>query len=108
MLKLRVITTDEKFVEDLNSAGIEGVRASYRPTMAYDSAEHIFEIVVTAGTGAILKLVGEWTINRFKRNPPKEITINNQTIINAETIQTVINICINADNDKEKDKSAKD
>jgi hypothetical protein len=41
MFEIPVRTTDRTFVEDLNSAGIEGVRADYRPTMAYDSAAHV-------------------------------------------------------------------
>jgi hypothetical protein len=109
MLKLKVITTDQRFVEDLNSAGIKGVRADYRPAMAYDTGgEHVFEIVVTAATAGMLKLVGDWIIDRFKRTPPTQITINNQTIINAETIQNAINICIDVNTDKDKDKSVKD
>jgi len=104
MLELKVITTDQAFVDDLNSAGIKGVRADYRPTMAYDSAEHILEIVVTASTAAVLKLVGDWIIARFKtKSPTTQITINNQTIINGETVVTVIQNCIDTYKDK-KDK----
>ncbi len=49
-LELKVFTTDAAFVDDINSAVIEGVRAAYRPTAAYDGAEHLFEIVLGAAT----------------------------------------------------------
>ena len=63
MFELRVITMHQTFVEALNAAGIEGVRAEYRPTMAYDTAhEHILEIVVTSATSAGLKLAADWIV----------------------------------------------
>jgi hypothetical protein len=55
MLELSVITMHQTFVEKLNSAGIEGVRATYRPTMAYDTGtESICEVVVVAATAEAL------------------------------------------------------
>ena len=41
MAELRILTTDQTFVDDLNAAGIGGVTAKYDPTIAYDSAEHL-------------------------------------------------------------------
>ncbi len=86
MAELRVLTTDENFVGELNAAGIEGVRADYRPTMAYDSAEHIFEILITGLTLEAFKLFGKWVVQRFKKTPPKQFTIvggdNSVNIIN--------------------------
>jgi hypothetical protein len=96
MLKISVITTDQTFVKDLNSAAIEGVRADHRPTMAYDSAEHVLEIVITAATSVGLKLVADWLLARLKNAPPPtQLTINSQTI-NAENVVTVINNYIDA------------
>ncbi len=65
-LKIKIMTTDGTFVEGLNGAGIKGVRAEYRPTMAYDSAEHICEIVVTAIGSTALKLAADWIIAHWK------------------------------------------
>jgi hypothetical protein len=49
MLELHVMTMHHNFAEALNAARIEGVRAEYRPTIAYDTAEeHIREIVIVA------------------------------------------------------------
>ena len=48
MSEMSVTTTDNSFVE-------EGVRAESRSTMAFDSTEHIQEIVVTVlGSGLII------------------------------------------------------
>ncbi len=77
MSELRVLTTDEGFVEDLNAAGIDGVRAEYRPTMAYDSAEHILEIVITGLTLKAFELFGQWIVQRFRKAPPSQFTIVN-------------------------------
>jgi len=95
MLELSVITTDQTFVKDLNSAGIEGVRAEHRPTMAYDSAEHILEIVVGAAAPVALKFVADWLLARLKKAPPPtQLTINHQNT-NAQNLVTIINNFIN-------------
>ncbi len=91
MLEINIMTTDQTFVEGLNSAEIEGVRAEYRPTMAYDSAEHICEIVVTAIGSTALKLAAEWIIARWKKEKPKEACVNNQIFNNAEQITNIVN-----------------
>jgi hypothetical protein len=90
MLEISVITTDQTFVKDLNSSGIEGVRADHRPTMAYDSAEHVLEIVVTAAGPVALKFLADWLLARLRKAPTTQLTINHQTI-NAENVVTVIN-----------------
>lgn len=90
MLEISVITTDQTFVKDLNSAGIEGVQAESRPTMAFDSTEHIQEIVVMALTSTGLKLAAEWLVGRLKKDPSKQIIVNNQTINNNNADNIVI------------------
>jgi hypothetical protein len=85
------ITTDQKFVELLNSAGIKGVIAKYHPTMAYDSAEHVSEILVTAMGSVALKLLAEWIIMYWNKEKPSKMIINNHTVSNAEQIATIIN-----------------
>jgi hypothetical protein len=94
MLELKVKTWDRAFVDDLNSAEIEGARAAHRPTLAYDSPEHIFEIVIMAATPAALRLVADWIAARLKAKPTPQdrpMIINNQTITKAETVVTIIN-----------------
>lgn len=91
MLEVRIITTDENLVDGLNSAGIDGVRAEYQPTMAYDTAEHICEIVVAAVAPAALKLVATWLAARWKKDKPKQASINNHTVIHADQVVTIIN-----------------
>jgi hypothetical protein len=99
MFELSVITTHQSFVEGLNSAGIEGVRAKYRPTMAYDTGvEHVLEIIVTAATAEGLRLTANWIVRYLKREPPREITINNQTINNAENVVMIVHNHIEAQN----------
>jgi hypothetical protein len=101
MLELNVFTTDLSFVEDLNFAKIEGISATYRPpSMAYDSAEQVFDIVVSASSSIGLGLVTNWIYGRFRTKPPKELTINNQTIINAENVHIVINNYLDAQSKK--------
>ncbi len=98
MLEIRVFTTDETFVEDLNAAGIEGVRADYRPTMAYDSAEHVFEIVIGAVSAAALKFAADWIMLRLKKQPPSQMVINNCDVTNAENVAIIINNYIGTQN----------
>ena len=90
MIEMTVITTDQTFLENLNSAGIGGVRADYRPTMAFNSDEHILTIVLTVVGSTALKLLADWILARLKNAPaPTQLTINNQTI-NAENVVTVV------------------
>jgi hypothetical protein len=59
--------------------------------MAFDSADHILTIVVTAAASTGLRLVAEWILSRLRgAPPPTQLTINNQTV-NAENVVTVIN-----------------
>jgi len=108
MLELKVKTWDRAFADDLNSAEIEGVRAAHRPTMAYDSPEHVFEIVITAATPVALKFVADWIAARLKAKPTPQdrpTIINNQTLTNAETVVTIINNYIGTkEAEKDKDK----
>jgi predicted RNase H-like HicB family nuclease len=90
-MEIKVLTTDEGFVAGLNSAGIEGIHAQYRPTMAYDSAEHICEIVITAIGSLGLRLAGDWIIARWKNDKPTEASINNQIVSNAEQVTVIVN-----------------
>jgi hypothetical protein len=102
MLEITIMTTDHAFVGDLNSAGIEGVRAQYRPKMAYDDARGVAEIVVTAAAVEGLKFAGNWIAERFRKAPADQMFINNQNITNSDNVVTTINIYINAqDNNKE-------
>jgi hypothetical protein len=98
MLELRVFTTDETFVEDLNAAGIEGVRADYRPTMAYDSAEHVYEIVIGAASGAALKFAADWIMLRLKKQIPSQMVINNCYVKNSENVTIIINNYVSTQN----------
>ena len=98
MLEIRVLTTDETFVEDLNAAGIEGVRADFRPTMAYDSADRVVEIVIGAVSGAALKFVSDWIILRLRKQLPSQMVINNCDVKNAENVTIIINNYIDTQN----------
>ena len=90
-MEISVLTTDQTFVEGLNAAGIQGVRAEYRPTMAYDSTEHICEIVIVAIGTVGLHLVADWIVARWNKEKPKQMDLNKVTINNADQIVTVIN-----------------
>lgn len=104
MFEISVDTMHQTFVENLNSAGIEGVRAKYRPTMAYDTAgEYFREIVIVAASAEAVRLLKEWLIWFIKREPPKEITVNRQIINNAEKIEIVINNYMEAQRKEKKD-----
>ena len=105
VFEISVVTMHQTFVEDLNSSGLEGIRAEYRPTMAYDTVEeHILEIVVTSVTSVGLKLVADWIVEYLKSKPPKETTINNQTIINnPENVVMIVNNYVTEAQSKEKD-----
>jgi hypothetical protein len=74
MIELTIITTDQTFLKDLNFAEIEGVSAEYRPTMAFDTAETILTIVVTAVASTGLKLLADWALSRLKNTPPPNAT----------------------------------
>ena len=81
---LNVTTTDQAFVEDLNCASIEGVTAEYRPTIAFDSTEHILQIVVTLVAPTVpiaVKSFAEWVVGYVKKDPSKQPIINNYPII---------------------------
>lgn len=91
MTEIKIYTTDQTFLDDLNAARIEGVEASYRPTMAFDTAETIFTIVVSAAASTGLKLFADWLLSRLKNSPPPtRLTINSQTV-NADNVVTIIN-----------------
>ena len=77
MAELRILTTDQTFVDDLNAAGIGGVTAKYDPTMAYDLAEHLLEIVIGGIAAELIRLLRERIVERFKKTPPKQFTIVN-------------------------------
>jgi hypothetical protein len=91
MLNIRILTTDQTLVPELNSSGIAGASAKYDPTMAYDSAERVCEIVISAIATGGLKLAGEWLVARWKKKPPSQISINNQVVNNAEHVTIIIN-----------------
>jgi hypothetical protein len=92
MTKIKIYTTDQTFLDDLNAARIEGVEADYRPEMAFDTgAETILTIVVSAVASTGLKLFADWFLSRLKNSPPPtQLTINSQTV-NAENVVTIIN-----------------
>jgi hypothetical protein len=99
MLEIRVFTTDQSFVGDLNSASIEGVKAKYRPTMAYDSAEHVFEIIITVAAPVALTLIKNLLVERLKKEVPKQLVIHNQVVNNAEGVVIIFQNII----DKQRD-----
>jgi hypothetical protein len=91
MTEIKIYTTDQTFLDDLNAAGIEGVKANCRPEMAFDTAESIWTIVVTVGATAGLKFLGDWMLSRLKRSPPPTQLTINHTTINAQNVVTIIN-----------------
>ena len=58
--------------------------------MAYDSAEHIYEIAIIAMESVTLKLVADWISTRWKIDRPAELIINNQIINNTDQIISII------------------
>ena len=101
LLKINVLTMHQTFVETLNSAGIEGARAEYGPTMAYDTAgEYLREIVITAISAEALKLVMEWIIEYLRREPPRETRINNRPINNADNVVVIVNNYLDTQNER--------
>ena len=92
MTEIKIYTTDQTLLRDLNAAGIEGVKADYRPEMAFDTgAETILTIVVSAAASTGLKLFADWLLSRLNNSPPPtQLTINSQTV-NAENVVTIIN-----------------
>jgi hypothetical protein len=104
MFEISVGTMHQTFVDNLNSAGIKGVRAEHRPTMAYDTAgEYFLEIVIVAVSAEAVRLLKEWLIGFIKREPAKEITIDHQVINNAEKVEVVINNYMEARSKEKKD-----
>jgi hypothetical protein len=91
MIEIRIHTTDQTFLNDLNAAGIEGIRADSRPKMAFDTAESIWTIVITVGATAGLKFLGDWMLSRLKQSPPPTHLTINHTTINAQNVVTIIN-----------------
>lgn len=90
LVEISATTTDQTFVADLNAAKIEGVRASYRPTMAFDSADHIVQLVISMVPSAAT-LFAAWLNQRSKKNPAQPtLTINNQPVINGENVTVII------------------
>jgi hypothetical protein len=103
MLELHVFTTDQEFVADLNAADIDGVRAEYRPTMAYDSMEHVCEIVLTAAIAEGLRLAAAMIADRLKKKTPKQMEVDGKNVINGNNnVLTVVNNFIER-HDKAKD-----
>jgi hypothetical protein len=100
MIEIKLYTTDQKFLDDLNAAGIEGVEADYRPEMAFDSHESILTVVITVGATAGLKFLGDWILSRLKTSPPPTQLTINHTTINAENVVTIINNFGSKDDDK--------
>lgn len=91
IIELNITTTDETFVSDLNAAGIQDIRAEYRPIMAFDSAEHFFQVVVTVASTMAGRVLGKWLADRIARDPSQsKITINNHVTINAQNVTQVI------------------
>jgi len=90
--QIKVITTDPDFVADLKIANIEGIEAFYRPTMAFDTAEHIFQIVVQGSATVALNLFSAWLYDRIKSHKAKKMLLNNQDVVSApDKITTIIN-----------------
>ena len=100
MLEIDVTTTDGAFVSGLNAAKLEGVRAEYRPTMAFDTAEHICQIIVSMAPSAAT-LFTAWLTHRLKKTPaPPTVTINNHTTINAQNVVQIIQQIVEQPGDK--------
>lgn len=91
MLEIHVTTTDGEFESDLNAANIQGISAECRPIMAFDSAGHIFQVVVTVASTMAGRVLGKWLADRIARDPGQsQITINNHVTINAQNVTQVI------------------
>jgi hypothetical protein len=92
MIEIKIYTTDQTFIDDLNAAGIEGVKADCRPEMAFDiGTETILTIVVTAAITKGVGLFADWLLSRLRNSPPPtQLTINSQTV-NAQNVVTIIN-----------------
>jgi hypothetical protein len=99
MFEIRVFTTDQTLVGGINSANIEGVKAEYKPTMAYDSAEHVFEIIITVAAPVALALIKDLLVERLKKEVPKQLVIHNQVVNNAEGVVIIFQNII----DKQRD-----
>ena len=94
MLEIQILTTDNSLVDDLNSVALDGVRAEYRPTLAFDSTEYILQIVIGAAAPAALSLAAHWLADRFKNQPPKRLDVNGQTIKSPNSIIAIVNIYV--------------
>lgn len=92
MLEIQILTTDNRLVDDLNSAIIDGVHAEYRPTLAFDSTEHILQIVIVAAAPAALSMAARWLADRFKNQLPTRLDVNGQTINSPNSIITIVNV----------------
>lgn len=88
--EIEVFTTDNRFVDDLNSASIPGVSANYRPTMAFDSVDGLCQILIEIATGTAANLVAHWVQERCKKTPPRQIRIENKNVQNSQ-ITIVVN-----------------
>ena len=75
-LQLAICTNDVDLAEAINAAGIEGVKAMYRnPTMAFDSAKRVMNVIAIVSTTASLLQLGAWLIDHMKKIDPNKITI---------------------------------
>lgn len=90
MLEIKVFTTDHALVDDINSSGIGNVKAEFRPTMAYDTAEHLVEVVITVIAPTALALLKDWLVGRWTAKVPKQLQIQNKVVTNAESIVVIV------------------
>ena len=99
--EVKLFTTDGGFVDDFNSASIADAEACYRPTMAFDSVEPLWQIAVDAATATALKAAADWIVDRFKKQTPKQLKIVTQNkFVEISQLVVVINQIVEKSDDQ--------
>ena len=91
-LNVTISTTDTQFMSDLNHEGIDGIVATFGPTLAVEDADPIYRILVSAATTSALGRLSAWLYERVQFGKSSKMTLNNNNILrNPDRITVIIN-----------------
>ena len=91
-LNVTISTTDTHFMSDLNREGIDGIVATYGPTLAVEDADPIYRILISAATTSALGKLSAWLYERVQYGKSSKMTLNNNNIVrNPDRITVIIN-----------------
>ena len=93
---IEIHTNDKDLLSDLRSENMPDIRLSQK-VFTCDSpdwippVEQILTFILNTANTVALQLLSEWLCDRFKRNEPEKLIVNNITIFNHQEIVNVIN-----------------